>query len=67
MEKMTPWVILLLLIGVPLGNLVVYQVCGYAATISAVIRRWADQSVIPEVLFWLIVLALAGHWFRRWW
>lgn len=72
MRDVTAWFVLL---GPPLVLLVdwlVYFRCGYPATITAVVREWHSQSVIPEVLFVAGIIILWLHLFhdfpdQSWW
>ncbi len=60
------WFILLAPALILLGDWLIYKVDGYDATITAVTRGWADESLIPEVIYVVATLLLWAHIFRRW-
>lgn len=66
MRDVTAWFVIVAPPLILITDGVVFVFYGYEATITSVVREWADRSPIPEVAFVLGATLLYIHLFRRW-
>lgn len=66
MRNLTSWFVLTAPLAILAADALIYYFDGYSATITAVVRGWAEQSSWPEFVFLLGCVLLYAHLFRGW-
>lgn len=69
MPEVTGWFVILAPFAILGVDLLVQELFGYEATITAVVRRWNESPGWrrwPELIYWVAVLVLGFHLWRDW-